>query len=80
MGLQSRFVTAGAGAVVESNYLSVNAILLADNAKNINMQTGFSLKREKLCLYYNYRFNIMSGNKFLPIVAASSDRTGIQFK
>ena len=52
--------------VLESNSLSVNAIFLGDNGKNMKMQTGFSLKMGKTTFYYNYRFNIESGNSLLP--------------
>lgn len=76
------FLFAGAGAVLESNYLSVNAIMLgdkmlSDNGKNINIQTGFSFKSGKVSVYYNYRFNIISENKLLPL--SLLHQTGIAF-
>jgi len=76
------FLSAGAGAVLESNYLSVNAIMLGekmlgDNGKNINIQTGFSFKSGKVSVYYNYRFNIISENKLLPL--SLLHQTGIAF-
>jgi type IX secretion system PorP/SprF family membrane protein len=63
---QNSFFTAGAGAVVENNYLSVNTVIFEDSGKNTNIQTGFSFNTGKLRIYYNYHFNIISGNKLLP--------------
>jgi len=67
VGLQGGFISAGSGAAIESNYLSVNALLLGDNNGNLDMQTGFSFKSGKVIFYYNYRFNIVSDNKLLPL-------------
>jgi type IX secretion system PorP/SprF family membrane protein len=64
--IQQRYISSGAGVVFESNYLSINAILLGNNGKNMNMQTGFSLKMGKVTFYYNYLFNIESRNSLLP--------------
>lgn len=77
MGLQGRFLSAGTGAVIESNYLSVNAILLGNNGRNMNIQTGFSFKSGKVSVYYNYRFNIVSENKLIPL--SLLHQTGLAF-
>jgi len=77
MGLQGSFLAGGAGAVFETKYLAINAIILGDNVKNVNMQTGFSLKRGKVSVYYNYRFNIASGNILLPL--SLLHQTGLAF-
>jgi type IX secretion system PorP/SprF family membrane protein len=77
MGLQKGFFSAGAGAAFELNYLSVNALLLSENAENLNIQTGFSFKSGKISIYYNYRFNIVSGNKLLPL--SLLHQTGLAF-
>jgi type IX secretion system PorP/SprF family membrane protein len=77
MGLQGAFLSAGTGAVVESNYLSINAVLLGDNGKNVNFQTGFSIKTGKMSVYYNYRFNIVSGNSLMPL--SLLHQTGLAF-
>lgn len=66
LDVQKSFLTAGGGAVLENKFLSVNAILLADDAKNLNIQTGFTLKSGKVVVFYNYRFNIASGNILMP--------------
>lgn len=59
--------TAGAGVVFESNYLSLNTVLLADNEKNIDLQAGFSIKTGFMIVFYNYRFNIATGQNLLPV-------------
>jgi type IX secretion system PorP/SprF family membrane protein len=59
--------TAGAGVVFESNYLSLNTVLLADNEKNIDLQAGFSIKTGFMTVFYNYRFNIATGQNLLPV-------------
>jgi type IX secretion system PorP/SprF family membrane protein len=77
LSLQNGFLSSGIGAVLESNYLSVNTILLGDNEKNLNIQTGFSVKSGKIYVYYNYRFNIVSGNNFMPL--SLLHQTGLAF-
>ncbi|MCX6325948.1 MAG: type IX secretion system membrane protein PorP/SprF [Bacteroidia bacterium] len=67
LGLQGEFLSTGTGVVVESKYLSVNAILLGDTGRNMNIQTGFSFKSGKVSVYYNYRFNIVSENILMPL-------------
>ena len=44
LGFQRGYLIVGAGAALESKYLSVNAICLRDNAENLNIQTGFAYK------------------------------------
>ncbi len=66
LDIQRKFLSMGAGAVVEHKNFSVNAILLGDNTENLNVQTGFSLRSGKIVIFYNYRFNIASVNKLMP--------------
>ena len=77
LALQNGFLSAGAGAVLESNYLSVNAIMLGDSGGNMNIQTGFSINTGKLNIFYNYRFNIGSENKLMPF--SLLHETGLAF-
>jgi type IX secretion system PorP/SprF family membrane protein len=77
MGLQGDFYFGGAGVVLESEYLSVNSMLLGDNAGNINNQSGFSIKIGNVLFFYNYRFNIISGNDMLPL--SLLHQTGLSF-
>jgi len=67
MELASGTFLAAAGASLESSYLSLNAIFLADDEQNIDLQAGFSISTGKLMLFYNYRFNIISGDNLLPL-------------
>ena len=75
--LQGKYICAGAGAVLESNYLSFSSVLLVNNNKNIDVQAGFSFRREKLGLFYNYRFNLASGNSLMPF--SLIHQTGLTF-
>jgi len=75
--VQGSFISAGTGAIFESNNLSVNAIMLGDSYKNLNLQTGFSLSAGKICIYYNYRFNVISPNAMMPV--SILHQTGLAF-
>ncbi len=74
---QGGYLSGGAGAVFESNYLAVNSLLIGDAEKNLNMQTGFSVSAGKLTIYYNYRFNLASGNNMMPF--SLLHQTGLAF-
>jgi len=65
------------GVSVESKYLSVNAILLADNNENVDLQTGFSVNTGNMMIFYSYRFNVISGENLLPF--SLLHHTGIAF-
>jgi type IX secretion system PorP/SprF family membrane protein len=75
--LQNGFLTGGTGAAIQSNILSVNTLILGDNEKNVNIQTGFAFDAGRICFYYNYRFNIISENKLLPL--SLLHQTGLVF-
>jgi type IX secretion system PorP/SprF family membrane protein len=64
--LQGDYFCASAGAVLCNSALSVSSILMVNNNKNFDVQTGFSFKRDNLALFYNYRFNLASGNSLMP--------------
>jgi type IX secretion system PorP/SprF family membrane protein len=66
-GAQKGFIEGGLGTVLESNYMSINVILLGDTGKNVDIQTGFSINAGKLSIYYNYIFSIASGNNLVPL-------------
>lgn len=66
-GYQGDILSCGAGASLENNSLSVSALILSDNAKDLDLQAGCSLKKGKLLFFYNYKFNIASGNRMLPV-------------
>jgi hypothetical protein len=67
MELQGEYINAGAGAVIESNYFSVNIILIGNNNKNVNINTGFAVHNGRMRFTYNYRLNVMSGSSLLPL-------------
>jgi type IX secretion system PorP/SprF family membrane protein len=73
--LRRGYFSAGAGAVLESKYLSASLLLLTDNENNFDLQPGFSVSAGNLVLFYNYRFNIIPGNNLLPF--SLLHRTGI---
>ncbi len=60
------YFSAGAGAVIESRFLSVSAMILGDREKNFDLQTGFALGTGSLDIFYKYRFNLASGSNLLP--------------
>ena len=43
----------------------------------MNIQTGFAFKSGKVSVYYNYRFNIVSENKLMPL--SLLHQTGLAF-
>jgi type IX secretion system PorP/SprF family membrane protein len=77
LSLQDGFLSGGAGASVEIKYIAVNMAVLGDSGKNLNIQTGFSFSTGRICVYYNYRFNAISGNNLLPL--SLLHQTGLAF-
>jgi hypothetical protein len=75
--LQGEYFCAGAGAVIRNNYLSASTLMLVNNNRNIDFQAGFSFRRDKLTLFYIYRFNLRSGNSLLPF--SLMHQTGLTF-
>lgn len=75
--LQGDYFTWGAGSTFETRSLALNTVLIGDNVKNIDIQTGFSIKAGKLVLFYNYRFNVISGNNLMPF--SLLHQTGLTF-
>jgi type IX secretion system PorP/SprF family membrane protein len=77
MEIQRGNINGGAGAAIESKYLAINAVFLSDSGKNLNIQTGFFLTYGRISLYYNYRFNLKSENKLMPL--SLLHETGLAF-
>ncbi len=75
--LQGDYITGGIGTVFESNHLSVSGLILGSSNKNINIQTGFSINAGRVRIYYNYCFNIVSENTFIPV--SLIHHTGLAF-
>jgi len=68
--LQGLYISACAGAVVETRFLSANSLLLFNNNGSLDIQAGFSVRWEQLIFLYNYRFNVKSENTLLPFTLA----------
>jgi hypothetical protein len=64
---QDGYLAASGGAVYEATYLSLSSVVLWDNNKSLDLQTGFTVSFAELTLFYNYRFNLLSGNEYLPL-------------
>lgn len=75
--IQEDYISGCAGAVFESNYLSVNSLLFFNNNRNIDLQAGFSLKMERVSVFYNYKFSLKAGNSLMPF--SLIHHTGLAF-
>lgn len=65
--LEKKYMSAGAGAVLESKYLSVSSVFLMNNYKDLDLQAGFAVASGIVTIFYNYRINVLSGNTVLPV-------------
>jgi type IX secretion system PorP/SprF family membrane protein len=65
--LQGKNKIAGAGGSLENKSLSVSAVFLLNNAKDVDLQAGCSLKKGKFLFFYSYRLNLVSANGMLPV-------------
>lgn len=59
-------LSAGAGAELGNKFLTISSVFFTDNSKNLDMQTGLSFTKGAMTLFYNYRFNLISGDALLP--------------
>jgi len=75
--IQKGILSGGAGAALQSKYLTINSVAIVDNGKNLNVQTGFSFSTGKITVYYNFRFNVISGNNLMPF--SLLHQTGLAF-
>ncbi len=64
---QGNYFSAGGGASLESSHLAINMFLTGDNGSNFNCQAGFAVTFSVVSVYYNYLFNLKSGNSLLPL-------------
>jgi type IX secretion system PorP/SprF family membrane protein len=60
------YFAAAAGMALEINNLSLSSVMLGDAAGNYDAQAGFSFNTGSMEVIYNYRFNLISGNKIHP--------------
>lgn len=64
--LQGNYFAASTGTVVTYNQLSANILAVIVRNGNMDIQAGFSFRKDNLGLFYNYRFNISSHNTRMP--------------
>lgn len=64
--LQSARFQCGAGCAIETGLLSFNAVVITNRSGDINLQSGFFFSKGAFSVFYNYCFNIASGNNLLP--------------
>jgi type IX secretion system PorP/SprF family membrane protein len=75
--LQGNYLNSAAGAVLLANSLSFSTLFMFDNNRNLDLQAGFSLRWEKIGIFYNYRFNLSSANSLVPFSLVH--QTGLTF-
>lgn len=64
---QGNQFTASAGASADLKFAELNVFTISGNSGNFDIQTGFALKISQIGIFYNYRFNVHSDNKMLPV-------------
>jgi type IX secretion system PorP/SprF family membrane protein len=74
---QGRELSGGLGASIENSSLSLSAVFLSNSVKNLDLQAGCSLKKGKFLFFYNFRFNLASSNRLLPV--SLLHQTGLAF-
>lgn len=75
---QPGFFETSAGAALETLHFSVSTLVFANNMRSLALQTGFSVSAGDISVFYAYKFNIASGEAFLPVSLAH--RTGLLFR
>ncbi len=70
--------SAGAGTSFESRYIAVNTVFFAGNNRNLDLQAGITASAGNIEVFYNYRFNLFSGNSMLPF--SLLHHTGLAFR
>jgi type IX secretion system PorP/SprF family membrane protein len=56
----------GAGADFKTGFFSLSSMLLINNAKDLDLETGISFIHRSFFVFYNYCINLVSGNSLLP--------------
>jgi len=54
------------GIVLNAGEFSLNTLIITNNVKDINLQTGFGFRKWRTLFFYNYCFNLASANEMLP--------------
>lgn len=64
--MQKGRLSGGAGTALTMSHISVSSLVLCDNGSNFDIQAGLRVAAGIVDLFYNYRFNIFSGEDLLP--------------
>lgn len=64
--IQGNYFQAGSGAAFETSFFSLSSMLLISSSKDFDLQAGISLNKGPFFAFYNYCFNLVSGNSLLP--------------
>jgi hypothetical protein len=67
----------GAGAALETRYLAINTLFLSETGNGLDLQCGFAFYTGRFSVYYNYRLNLISQNKSMPL--SLLHQTGLAF-
>jgi type IX secretion system PorP/SprF family membrane protein len=67
----------GAGAALETRNLSINTLFLSETGNALDVQCGFAFYTGRISVYYNYRLNLISQNKSMPL--SLLHQTGLAF-
>lgn len=76
--LQGNYHSVAAGVAVESNSLSVSGMMIMENSAGLDFQAGFSVRLDRMSLFYSYRFNIASESRVTPF--SLMHQTGLNFR
>lgn len=75
---QGNYTSLGSGGILENKLLSFSGIVMLQNEKKVDFQTGFTVRTGMVTIFYNYRFNISSGSSILPF--SLLHQTGLAFR
>jgi len=64
--MSGKEILSAAGGAIAAGGVSLNGLAMINNNGDINLQTGFSIKKWKGLFFYNYCFNLTSANRLLP--------------
>jgi type IX secretion system PorP/SprF family membrane protein len=67
----------GAGAALETRNLSINTLFLSETGNALDVQCGFTFYTGRISIFYNYRLNLISQNKSMPL--SLLHQTGLAF-
>jgi type IX secretion system PorP/SprF family membrane protein len=75
--MNNKWYSIAGGVGIENNTLSFSSLIITDISNNIDIQSGFSINTRGIIVFYNYSFNIVSGNNLMPF--SLMHHTGLAF-